>query len=76
MSPQRTGTGGRPLCYQTAMSDATSMARGPCPYPWGTTIVSHRVVGSVSRDASVGRRWPVSRGRPRRRGARRPSVSG
>ena len=63
MSTQRSGTGGRPLWYQTAVSEATSTVRGPSPVP----------VGDGERGPG-GRR--VGGARRERRAAARPSRAG
>ena len=64
------GTGGRPLWYHTAVAEATSTARAPSPYQSATVMAVQAVAGSARRAASVGRRWPFTRGRPRWPGER------
>ena len=63
-STQRSGTGGRPLCYQTAVAEATSTARAPSPYQSAMVMVAQAVAGSVMHAAKVGSRGPFTRGRP------------
>src|SRR5829696_3859128 len=70
MSTQRNGTGGRPVWYQTAVSETTSTFRTPAPYQLGTRSGVQPVVGSPATAARVGRRLPLRRGRPTWRGRR------
>ncbi len=70
MSTQRSGTGGRPVWYHTAVSDATATARAPAPYQWAMVMLVQAVSGSARRAARVGNRAPLRRGRPCWRGRR------
>ena len=64
------GTGGSPPWYQTAVCEATSTVRGRAPYQVGVVSDVQAVRASAQATASVGRRAPLSRGRPLVRGPR------
>src|SRR5262245_61999461 len=63
-STQRIVTGGLPLWYHTAVWEAISTVRAPCPYQSATSTAVQAVVGSAATCARVGRRAPLRRGRP------------
>src|SRR5713101_5142968 len=64
------GDRGFPRGYHTVVSVATSTCRGSSPYHCSTSNEVHWVFSSANTASSVGRRLPVSRGRPLVPGAR------
>jgi hypothetical protein len=69
------GDWGGPACYHPAVAVAPATARGPWPSHYSTLTGVQRVFSSAHTASSVGRRFPVSRGRPRVLGGRGGSGS-
>jgi hypothetical protein len=64
ISPQRRGTGGNPVCYQTAVLLPISMTRSPSPYQPGTSHRCQAVLCWCRTCRRVASRFPFWRGRP------------
>ncbi len=70
ISTQRNGTAGKPVEYQTAVSETISTGRSVPPYQPLTVIGVQAVRGSSSTAERFGRRGPFRRGLPIWRGLR------
>jgi hypothetical protein len=63
-STQRNGTAGKPVEYQTAVLETISIVRFCLPYQFATMIGFQPVEESSATTHRLGKRSPLSRGRP------------
>jgi hypothetical protein len=64
INTQRNGTAGKPVEYQTAVLETISIVRFCLPYQFATMIDFQPVEESSATTERLGKRSPLSRGRP------------